>query len=299
MKNLFTFSFLGGDLRQLYVISALAKSGFCVKVFGISHEHIKPLDNIYMTDSVSSCILGADVIVLPLPYCSDNVGAFENCKINCPLYDKSIYVADVIKKADKNSLILAGRVDSQLISCCNDAKINIIDYSSREELAIMNAIPTAEGALEIAMSNTNFTLHGSKCLVVGYGRIGKILSADLKALGANVTSTARKNSDLAMIYANGINCANTQNLHKIIGDFDIVFNTVPHMVMDFNTLSKSKEDVLIIDLASSPGGVDFDVADKLDRQVIWALSLPGKVAPKTAGEIIKNTIINILEELEV
>ena len=74
---------------------------------------------------------------------------------------------------------------------------------------------------------------------------------------------------------------------------------MPEIVLDFNCLSKISSDCLIIDLASSPGGVDIETAARLDRNVISALSLPGKVAPDTAGDIVKTTIGNILEEMEV
>ncbi|MBE5041241.1 hypothetical protein [Ructibacterium gallinarum] len=81
--------------------------------------------------------------------------------------------------------------------------------------------------------------------------------------------------------------------------FNIIFNTIPAMILDFKLLSKVQENSLIIDLASRPGGVDFETARNLGRKVIWALSLPGKVAPDTAGDIMKETIVNILEELGV
>ena len=299
MKKLLTFSFIGGDLRQLYVISSLARSGFHIKVYGSSCEHRNFADNVYIADSVSSCISGSDVIVLPLPYSLNTNKPFEERTINSPLFDKEIYVKDVIENAGKDTIILAGKTDYQFECLCQSSGLHIIDYSNREELAIMNAIPTAEGALEIAMANTQFTLNNSHCLVIGYGRIGKILASDLKALGAKVTATARRHSDLAMIFANGLDGLHTSAIDKTIESFDIIFNTVPHKIMDFNVLSKTKKDVLIIDLASRPGGVNFDVAKTLGRQVVWALSLPGKVAPLTAGQIIKDTLINILEELEV
>ncbi|MGN0177827.1 MAG: NAD(P)-dependent oxidoreductase, partial [Monoglobaceae bacterium] len=151
----------------------------------------------------------------------------------------------------------------------------------------------------LAMANTPYTIHQSRCLVVGYGRIGKLLSEDLRALGADVTATARKHSDLAWIEARGFKACRTEKLADIAGGFDIIFNTVPHPVINFKVLSATRPEVLIIDLASKPGGVDFDTAKELGRRVIWALSLPGKAAPLTAGRIIKNTLMNILEELGV
>ena len=139
----------------------------------------------------------------------------------------------------------------------------IFDYGARDDFAILNALPTAEGAIECAMREYEGTISGSKCLVTGFGRIGKILAHKLVLLGANVTVSARKPSDLAYVKALGYNALNTE----------------------------------IIDLASLPGGVDFDTAEKLGIYAVRALSLPGKCAPKTAGEIIKTTVFDIIEEV--
>lgn len=294
MNKLLTFSFIGGDLRQLSVVSFLAAEGFHVRVFGFDNKQPPFADNIHISKSISECVSSADVIVFPLPY-SVTGGKY----LNAPLTDMHIEVEEVLSEVKENTILFAGKTDSKIDELCRSTNIKVIDYAKREELLILNSIPTAEGAIEVAMQNTPFTIQGSKCLVIGYGRIGKILSADLRGLGAKVTVTARKYKDIAWIEANGYNSAFTSNLVDVVEDFDIIFNTVPCRVLDFKVLSKTKPNVLVIDLASRPGGVDFDVARELSRKVIWALSLPGKVAPDTAGEIIKNTLVNILEELGV
>ncbi len=292
MNKLLTFSFIGGDLRQKQVISALLDDGFHIKIFGFSKTEITSEGNIHFSETVRECVKDADVIVLPLP-------AIVKGRINAPFSEADIDVKEVIDAAEKGAIIFGGKLSQSIKNECQMAGLKVFDYSEREEMAIMNAIPTAEGAIAIAMDNTPYTLFSSKCLVVGYGKIGKILSADLKALGAEVCATARKYSDLAWIEAKGYNAAKTADISMIAGEFDIIFNTVPDMVIDFKVLSKTKRDVLIIDLASRPGGVDFEIANELGRRAIWALSLPGKVAPETAGGIIKNTLVNILEELGV
>ena len=78
-------------------------------------------------------------------------------------------------------------------------KSNIIDIMKCEELAVLNSISTAEGAIQIAMEETNHTLHDSNILILGFGRIGKVLAKMLNAIGANVYCEARKNEDLAWI----------------------------------------------------------------------------------------------------
>lgn len=164
---------------------------------------------------------------------------------------------------------------------------------------IPNAVPTAEGAIEIAIAETPITIHGSKSLVLGYGKIGKILSKDLYALGAQTYVEARKYADLAMIEGHGYEPLPLDNLKDHIHEFDIIFNTIPALILDDEILTKVKKDALIIDLASKPGGIDFDAAKAYGLKVIWALSLPGKIAPVSSGAIIKDTIMNIIKELGV
>ena len=171
------------------------------------------------------------------------------------------------------------------------------DYFLREELTIKNAMITAEGAIQTAMSETAFTINGSKCLVMGYGRIGKMLSNLLQKLGADVTCSARKESDLALIECNGLKPIRTIELNDELTDFDIIFNTIPNCILTYDKLSKIRCDTTIIDLASKPGGVDFSGAKKLGLKAIWATSLPGKVAPITSGKIISDTIFNIIREI--
>jgi len=135
-------------------------------------------------------------------------------------------------------------------------------------------------------------------LCLGFGRIGKVLAKMLSGIGANVSVAARKASDFAWISAYGYTPLHIEKLEDKIGKYDVVFNTVPHLILDFSLLSKLKKDVLVIDLASRPGGTAFDVARQLGVKVKWELSLPGRVAPQTAGKIIANTILNIVESQE-
>ena len=233
-----------------------------------------------------------DAVVLPLPYSNDGKN------INTPLFKQTIPVSEVFGNLSSKTRILAGRCDAKIKSIADDHRIMLIDYLCREELAVLNGIPTAEGAIQIAMEETPYTLHSSKCLVIGNGRIGKILAKMLDGIGANVTVAARKKGDQAFAYAMGCNCCSISDLNARIDDFDIIFNTAPSMILDYHLLSKLKKNVLIIDLASKPGGVDFDEARRLGIKVIWALSLPGKVTADTAGDIISSTILNIIDEME-
>ncbi len=293
MNKLLTFSFIGGDLRQLRVMTSLAEDGYRIKALGFSGERIGEASDIYLARGLEDCLDGADIAVFPVPY-SDG----GEC-VNAPFSDAPIFVSEVVRKMNDEQILLAGRMDARLETITELYNVHAIDYMEREELAVLNAIPTAEGAIEIAISETPFTIHGSPCLVIGYGRIGKVLSRSLAGMGADVCAAARKYSDLAWIKANSLKGIRIKDLSENIGKFRLIFNTAPAPILDHKTLSKVRDDCLIIDLASRPGGVDFESAKELGKKVVWALSLPGKVAPEGAGDIMKDAIVNILEELGV
>ena len=295
MSKYKTLGFIGGDRRQLYVISGLAEDGYNISVFGID-EGLGATDKIRLCSDVCDVVSSSDAIVLPVPYCSVLCG--DN--INTPLSRGEIRFAELSSAIDTygTGLILAGRADERLraLECCGALKV--IDYMEREELAVLNAIPTAEGAIKLAMNELPVTIHGSECLVTGFGRVSKILCRALYGLGAKVTVSVRKKGDLAYIKAFGYEGADITKPLEAPKRYDIIFNTVPHLIIDRGMLGALRSDTLVIDLASKPGGVDFEAAKELGRNVIWALSLPGKTAPMTAGNIIRDTINNILSEQE-
>ncbi len=280
---------IGGDVRQVTVGRLLADDGFDVVMYGFDEKYMQ--NGLRPADSLQDACKDADYIILGMPACG------EGAKINTPCSSRELYISDLTAAMDKNTVIIGGRLTDELTDACKYAGVLYADYLTREELAVCNAVPTAEGAVAIAMNELPFTLCGSKCLVAGYGRIGKILAKMLAGIGADVSCSARKHSDLAWIRANGYTPVAMKDLKPQIHKFPIIFNTIPHTVFDRDMLKNMQGDVLIIDLASKPGGVDFYAAQELGIKVIWALSLPGKVAPVTAGHIIKDTVINIINEL--
>lgn len=162
-----------------------------------------------------------------------------------------------------------------------------------------NVPPTAEGAVQIAMEELPITLHGARVLVLGFGRLGKLTAHRFAALGARVSIAARKWADLAWGEAYGYAAEHIERLDGFLCGYDLVVNTVPRKVLTAHRLADLRPGCLVIDLASKPGGVDLDAASHLGVRVIWALSLPGKVAPVTSGKIIRDTIYHILNELGV
>lgn len=170
----------------------------------------------------------------------------------------------------------------------------VYDLMDFEKLVIYNTIATAEGTIKEAITNTDITIQNSNILILGFGRVAKEVALKFKALGANVTCSARKESDLAWIKVLGYNLLNINYLKGKISNYDIIINTVPSMILDKEELSELNKNTLIIDLASRPGGVNFELAKQIGIKYVWALALPGRIAPKTSAEYIKECINDII-----
>jgi dipicolinate synthase subunit A len=120
----------------------------------------------------------------------------------------------------------------------------------------------------------------------------------LSGIGAKVYCEARKNEDIAWIKAYGYEPIHLNDLDSHLSKFDIIINTIPFQILDNDRLDLLKKDIVIIDLASNPGGVDRKAAKEKNLKLIWALSLPGKVAPVTSAEFIKETLYHALKEMQ-
>lgn len=274
---------IGGDIRSLVTAKELINKGFSVCTFALPKQ-----SGINCCNDLTECTGGSDILVLGLPYSTDAK------HISCPLSDFTVSVGEFFDAVPGSSVIMGGRFDQRAYESAEKKKIKLIDYLGSEELAILNAVPTAEGALELAMHEMDITLHRSRALILGYGRIGKLLAKDLYALGARVCVAARKEKDRAFAGVMGSESCSFENMREYAAKSDVIFNTVPSLVLTGDILKDLQKDTVVIDLASKPGGVDMDAAKKLGTRVIWALSLPGKVAPVSAGRAVAEALCNIL-----
>ena len=275
-----TFGIIGGDRRQVYLADLLQRDGFSVRTYGLSQWNA-PMD------SPLSGAAEADVAVLPMPLCR------EPGILNCA--GVQIATVDLFPRLQKPRLVTAGRINLAQYREAEAADVDLTDYLLREETAVANAVPTAEGAIQIALEQLPRTLCGCKCLIIGFGRIGKLLANRLDGLGANVTVSARKHEDLVWIRALGWQPLRTDRLRGKLGDFQAVFNTVPAAILDSGLLAELPADCLCVELASTPG---FDLCEAKGRglNAVQALGLPGKTSPLTAAEAVRDAVYHILEE---
>ncbi|MEG1996202.1 MAG: dipicolinate synthase subunit DpsA, partial [Oscillospiraceae bacterium] len=252
MKNYENILIVGGDSRQKH-LAWLLTNDFNVYTLGLRFDS-QTSQNAHMLSSYKDVCEHMDYIILPMPVTTDNI-----C-INSLFSKTPIHIDDVLSIADANTHVLGGKIDGSVAQKLAQKNLSYTDYLKREELAVMNAIPTAEGALGIAMQETATTIFGTKCLIVGYGRISKVLSRLLLSMGAKVTISARNYKDLAWIRASGATAIETEKIVDVIASQALVFNTVPAQILGEDVLRRVEKDCVLIDLASKPGGIDFEIA---------------------------------------
>ena len=264
-------SIIGGDLRTVYLVKLLKNEGFLLYTYGIEKADLNSdYLNITKCENLKQCIESSNFIISAIPFSKDNI------YVNTGFSNNKIRIDEIAKIID-NKTFIAGNIPNIFYqSIENKHNTEIIDIMDSEELAILNSISTAEGAIKIAIENTNFTIHGSNVLILGFGRIGKVLAKMLDGIGAKVFCEARKKEDLAWIEAYRYNKVNLTELENNLGIYDIIFNTIPYEILNKNKLKLLKKEVLVIDLASKPGGVDKKCAEEMKIKVIWALGLPRK-----------------------
>lgn len=290
MPKIFTVA--GGDMRFSSLAAQLADE-FTVYAAGFDPGIIKN-HSVTLYNDITKDLPEADCLVLPLPVSNDGIS------LNTPLYEGTISLEHLLKAVKKNGTVFGGKISEDIRSIFEAAGFKVFDYLEREEMAVQNALATAEGALQIALEKQPCTISGQNILILGMGRIAKSLIRILSGFGCSVTIAARKYSDLAWAEVYGCKALHISELFNsdAPSKSDIIFNTVPSMILNKTLLKKCSVSCLMIDLASKPGGIDISAAEELGLRAVRALSLPGKTAPVSSGRIIGNTIKNILNETE-
>ena len=276
---------IGGDSRPLYMADYLEERGFNIAVYGLPERARK------CVTELKSAVEAADAVILPLPVTRDGRYVFSIVPVK-ETFD------EMAAMFHKDQPIFAGMLSHSMRARLEKRCDEVYDYFEREDVTVMNSVPTAQGILKTMLENIEYTVHSSKCAVFGYGRIGKVTADVLSAVGADVTVCVRRPSAIALATVNGLGGCLISDFYKSADRYDIIINTVPAQVIDRKILKNVRPDCLIIDVASAPYGTDFAAAHELGINALQCSSLPGKTAPKTAGRIIADGVINILKERE-
>ncbi|NLW56328.1 MAG: dipicolinate synthase subunit DpsA [Firmicutes bacterium] len=279
---------LGGDQRQLLVAETMLERAAWVKTYGLAPVSDRP--RLYPVSSIKEAVSDARVIILPISGADGKgmVKTSEPVEVNLG--------EEFWNAIGEQTLIITGSFPHCLKEKAAQLGIRVFEYAECDEIAIPNAVPTAEGAIQLMMEKTAFTVQDARCLLLGYGRVAQALAERLVAWGAKVEVAARNPAQLARAEDLGCTTIALSVLADHVASAEVIFNTIPALIVTEEILSRMKPGTLIIDLASAPGGVDFPAAEKFRITALLALGLPGKVAPLTAGRILAAQLPGLIEQ---
>jgi dipicolinate synthase subunit A len=281
---------VGGDARQLEVIRRLTEMDAAVTLVGFDRLDTS-FSGVVKAEWSPDILKQADALLLPA------VGTDDDGIITALFTDQDLKLTDAhLAVIPRTCQVITGMAKPYLRKLCEKYQLALVELFERDDVAIYNSIPTAEGALMMAIQNTDITIHGSNCIVLGLGRTGFTMARTLHALGAHVKVGVRRDDAFARAFEMGFEPFYMPELARLAGNIDLIFNTIPTMIVTAQVIAQLPLRACIIDLASKPGGTDFRFAEKRGIKALLAPGLPGIVAPKTAGRIIANSLTQIILE---
>ncbi|MFT8322278.1 MAG: dipicolinic acid synthetase subunit A [Bacillus sp. (in: firmicutes)] len=281
---------IGGDARQLEIVRKLTEQHALLSLIGFEQ-----LDHAF-TGTTKEKIEGVDfakmdAIILPVK------GTNLDGQVDTIFSNEEVFLTEeLLRKTPAHCIVYSGITNSYLNSITQNANRSLVQLFNRDDVAILNSIPTVEGTIMMAIQHTDTTIHSSNIIVLGLGRVGMSVARTFQALGAKVKVAAKQSDHIARIIEMGLTPVQLEDLKESVGDIDICINTIPHLVVTSSIIENMPLHTLIIDLASKPGGTDFQYAEKRGVKALLAPSLPGIVAPKTAGNILADVLSQLLQE---
>ena len=288
MPSPYNFGIFGGDLRQVYMAEVFIQMGYRTTVYGLS-EKVKN-SNCYTASTLVELFKLSNVLIGPIPMSRDTTN------ITAKVAFSDFTIDDISSLLYSHHILMGGVIPTPLLDICARRKISYFDYMKSDKIAVKNAIATAEGTIMEAIRSSDINIHHSNCLVLGYGRCGKILAQKLQGLNAVVTVAARSEDALAYAQASGHGTILLTNIKDHISSFDYIFNTIPYRILDSDILRLVNSHVTIVDIASSPGGINYEYTKSHNINAGLFLGIPGKVAPRSSANILVTETLRYLKE---
>lgn len=288
---------IGGDRRLSFLAEGL--TGYFEKVIlyaGTEDEGEKSGVNKYINieacgaDSVAEVMRTADIIIGPVPFSKDGVHVFSEGK-------EKVRIEDFYRGLREKQVLFGGNIPVEVISEAEKKGVFCRDFLQIEEVETENALTTAEGAVAEAIGLSLNNIHSGKCMVLGYGKCGKAIARLLKAWGIDTTIAARSETALAQAGEEGYGTVLLKDMSDVISGMLFIFNTIPAMVLKEKEIAVLKEDAVIVDIASSPGGTDFAACERAGIKTVLSLGIPGRYSPKTSAEILLRAILKEREKM--
>lgn len=275
-------------MRLVKLAPILEKENNQIYILGLEKaKELENSSNMRICRNLEQVLENAEIVISSIPFTRDGI------TINMPLSDNKIKINEFMNLM-KDKTLIAGTISSNIYEKYKD--VEIIDIMKNEKLAILNTIATAEGAIKEIIENMQVNVHGSKIMIFGFGRVGKTLAKKLDGLSAKITVVSKEEEELAWAEVYGYTNMQLNKIEDVIKDYDVIVNTIPHIILQGDILQKINKDILLLDLASGEGGINKEEAQENKINLIKALGIPGKISPVTTAKILKETIYEILEE---
>lgn len=277
---------IGGDKRYYLAAEMIAEKGYAVTIAGFDRLP----ENHRLKTADLTALPYSDYILLPAPF------ADADGYIRMPFSDARQSISDLCVQFNPDACILLGGVDLKTQTLLENHGFAYFDLLTDEPYAARNAFITSQAAVMLAASKSPKALSDCNILICGFGRIGKTLAALLKGYGSRITVSARKDKDIEWIGIQGYRPVDTGELHTVIHEQDIIFNTVPFCVWGRSELEKTKKGVQIMELASKPFGIDFEAASALGINTMIEPGLPGRCFPVSAAAAVTDAFQRIAKK---
>lgn len=176
--------------------------------------------------------------------------------------------------------LICGITDNKTDQIFKEKKCEIYCPLHDEQYLSENARMTAEGAIVSAMTKISLSIRETKCLIIGYGRIGKELANLLRSFEADVTVAARREESRMEAGENSIEIG---KIRSVIHNFDLILNTVPSRILSESSLVSIKNTAFLFELASKPYGFDMMQAKALGVHAHLESGIPGRYCPESAA----------------
>lgn len=284
-----TVALLGGDEREVILAQALEEQG--AQVLLVGYDERTSLARAMHSDLITA-VQRADVVVAPMSNTDDK--GYVKARLDSSV---ELQLDDAVFAAMAGKTLCIGMAKPIVQALADRYHVRVVETAENDEIAILNSIPSAEGAIWRAMTELPITIHGSRSVVIGFGRCGVTLARMLQGMGAQVVVVARNPAQLARAYEMGLSAIHLEDISQAVQDADVVYNTVPALVLTENVIESLPQRALIVDIASAPGGTDFAAARRRGIKAFLDLGIPGKVAPQTAGEILARTMPRLIADL--
>ena len=304
MRGVFIFQYqygiVGCDLRQSLLLWELGRDKSCMyydvelkdqhkKLF--LQEGNKKGIGVKKADCLKEVAEKSENLLLPIPMC-------KNGKINIST-EEEITTDEFLTYLKKGQHLFAGKIPKEFKKAAAEKKISCYDYMEEERIAIYNSIATAEGTIGEILKTSPYNLQGSKFLILGYGRCGKILAKKLQALDGIVTVCARRQEVLMEAFAFGYQTLSLEELSFRMKEFSFIINTIPKRIIGEEVLEEMDPNSIFYEIASEPYSVDLKCAKAKEIRVEVLGALPGKYSPVSSALILKEYILEKGKETQV